>query len=247
VGVNMEERVIQNQTFNESESQEQIQKTIQENNLFRRARTEEARNIRKTALLNAAKIIFFENGYRNTTIKDITDKAGVSIGTFYLYFDNKLTIYKNVLFEGILQLEQQLRNSVKSYVPDKESAEFLLKILAKSYVDFYVQNPEYFDIIAVLNLSEEELRENHSRISREIHLKARDVLRFIESIIRLGKQKKEFMVENSGDAATGIWALLEGILILNHRNNLTLLKQDLYQIVEFSVNVFIAGLKVKQS
>jgi AcrR family transcriptional regulator len=243
----MEERVIQNQTFNEIESQEQIQKTIQENNLFRRARTEEARNIRKTALLNAAKIIFFENGYKNTTIKDITDKAGVSIGTFYLYFDNKLTIYKNVLFEGILQLEQQLRNSVKRYDPDKESAKFLLKILAKSYVDFYVQNPEYFDIIAVLNLSEEELRENHSRIIREIHVKARDVLRFIESIIRLGKQKKEFMVENSGAAATGIWALLEGILILNHRNNLTLLKQDLYQLVEFSVNVFIAGLKVKQS
>jgi len=243
----MEERVIQNQTFNESESQEQIQKTIQENNLFRRARTEEARNIRKTALLNAAKIIFFENGYKNTTIKDITDKAGVSIGTFYLYFDNKLTIYKNVLFEGILQLEQQLRNSVKSYDTDKESAEFLLKILAKSYVDFYVQNPEYFDIIAVLNLSEEELRENYSRISREIHVKARDVLIFIESIIRLGKQKKEFMVENSGAAALGIWALLEGILILNHRNNLTLLKQDLYQLVEFSVNVFIAGLKVKQS
>ncbi len=243
----MEERVVQNQTFNEIESQEQIQKTIQENNLFRRARTEEARNIRKTALLNAAKIIFFENGYKNTTIKDITDKAGVSIGTFYLYFDNKLTIYKNVLFEGILQLEQQLRNSVKSYDTDKESAEFLLKILAKSYVDFYVQNPEYFDIIAVLNLSEEELRENYSRISREIHVKARDVLRFIESIIRLGKQKKEFMVENSGAAATGIWALLEGILILNHRNNLTLLKQDLYQLVEFSVNVFIAGLKVKQS
>jgi len=243
----MEERVIQNQTFNEIESQEQIQKTIQENNLFRRARTEEARNIRKTALLNAAKIIFFENGYKNTTIKDITDKAGVSIGTFYLYFDNKLTIYKNVLFEGILQLEQQLRNSVKSYDTDKESAEFLLKILAKSYVDFYVQNPEYFDIIAVLNLSEEELRENYSRISREIHVKARDVLIFIESIIRLGKQKKEFMVENSGAAALGIWALLEGILILNHRNNLTLLKQDLYQLVEFSVNVFIAGLKVKQS
>lgn len=243
----MEERVVQNQTFNEIESQEQIQKTIQENNLFRRARTEEARNIRKTALLNAAKIIFFENGYKNTTIKDITDKAGVSIGTFYLYFDNKLTIYKNVLFEGILQLEQQLRNSVKSYDTDKESAEFLLKILAKSYVDFYVQNPEYFDIIAVLNLSEEELRENYSRISREIHVKARDVLRFIESIIRLGKQKKEFMVENSGAAALGIWALLEGILILNHRNNLTLLKQDLYQLVEFSVNVFIAGLKVKQS
>jgi AcrR family transcriptional regulator len=242
----MEELLLNNeQSQHEQKQMEELNQVIYENNRFRRARTEEARNIRKTALLNAAKVIFFENGYKNTTIKDITDKAGVSIGTFYLYFDNKLTIYKNVLYEGILQLEEHLRNSVKSYDPDKESASTLLKVLAKAYIDFYIINPEYFDIIAVLNITEDELRENHSRISREIHIKARDILRFIESIIRLGKQKKEFLTENTSAAATGIWALLEGILILNQRNNLTLLRQDLYSLVEFSVNTFLNGLKSK--
>ncbi|GIX41086.1 MAG: hypothetical protein KatS3mg129_0819 [Leptospiraceae bacterium] len=235
----MEETIIDN-----NKNQDLI-KSIQENNLFKRARTEEARNIRKQALLDAAKTIFFENGYKNTTIKDITDRAGVSIGTFYLYFDNKLTIYKNVLFEGILQLEKQLRDSVKSFDPDEVSASHLLKTLAKAYIDFYLYNPEYFDIIAVLNITEDELRENHSRISREIHIKARHILRFIESIIRLGKQKKEFHIENTGAAATGIWALLEGILILDHRKNLTLLKQDLYQLVDFSVSSYLEGLKIK--
>lgn len=214
-----------------------------ESNTFRRARTDEARNVRKNALLNAAKHTFFENGYKSTTIKDITDRANVSIGTFYLYFDNKLEIYKNVLYEGILQLENHLRNSVKSLDPDKESAEVLLKTLAYAYIDFYLKNPEYFDIIAVLNLTEDELRENHNRISREIHIKARDILRFIESIIRLGKQKKEFSIENTGAAATGIWGLLEGILILENRKNLTLLKQDLKELLEFSLKTFIKGLK----
>lgn len=214
-----------------------------ESNTFRRARTDEARNVRRNALLNAAKKTFFENGYKSTTIKDITDRANVSIGTFYLYFDNKLEIYKNVLYEGILQLENHLRNSVKSLDPDKESAETLLKTLAYAYIEFYLKNPEYFDIIAVLNLTEDELRENHSRISREIHIKARDILRFIESIIRLGKQKREFSIENTGAAATGIWGLLEGILILENRKNLILLKQDLKELLEFSLKSFIKGLK----
>ncbi len=211
---------------------------------FKRARSEEARNIRKEALLKAAKEIFFENGYRNITIKDITDRARVSIGTFYIYFDNKISIYKSVLYEGILQLEVHLRNSVKALDPDKESAENLLIQLGKAYTQFYLQNPEYFDIIAVLNITEDELRENHSRISKEIHIKAREILRFIESIIRLGNQKKEFNIKNTGAAATGIWALLEGILILNERKNLTLLKQNLDELVLFSMKSYITGFKI---
>ncbi|MFN3603323.1 MAG: TetR/AcrR family transcriptional regulator [Leptonema sp. (in: bacteria)] len=210
---------------------------------FKRARTEEARNLRRNILLNSAKQIFFENGYKNTTIKDITDRANVSIGTFYLYFENKLEIYKNVLYEGIQKLENYLRNSIKNLDPDRESAEILLKALAKSYIDFYLKNPEYFDIIAVLNLTEEELRENHKRISKEIHIKARQIIRFIESIIRLGKQKKEFNVEDTAAAAMGIWSILEGILILENRKNLTLLNLELNRLLEFSLNIFIKGFK----
>lgn len=217
--------------------------TVEKSISFKRARTDEARNLRKNNLLKAAKEIFFENGYKNTSIKDITDRANVSIGTFYLYFENKLEIYKNVLYDGILLLEEHLRNSVKSLDPDTTPAKELLKNLAKAYIDFYLKNPEYFDIIAVLNLTEDELKENHNKLSMEIHIKARDILRFIESIIRLGKQKKEFKVENPAASATGIWGLLEGILILQKRNNLTLLKQDLKQLLEFSFDTFVQGLK----
>jgi hypothetical protein len=98
----MEELLLNNEgSQHEQKQMEELNQVIYKNNRFRRARTEEARNIRKTALLNAAKIIFFENGYKNTTIKDITDKAGVSIVFIYILTINSIFIkmfYTKVYF-----------------------------------------------------------------------------------------------------------------------------------------------------
>ena len=36
--------------------------------------------------------LFYMQGYFNTTIADITNKAGIAAGTFYLYFPNKINL-----------------------------------------------------------------------------------------------------------------------------------------------------------
>jgi AcrR family transcriptional regulator len=43
----------------------------------------------RRALLRAAQQLFVERGYRDTAVNDIVRAAGVSQGTFYLYFPNK--------------------------------------------------------------------------------------------------------------------------------------------------------------
>ncbi|MBW7858937.1 MAG: TetR/AcrR family transcriptional regulator [Leptonema sp. (in: Bacteria)] len=214
----------------------------QRNSSFKRARTEEAREKRRNVILDAARGSFFEKGYQNTTIKEITDRANLSIGTFYLYFEDKVDVYKCVLLEGIDLLESHLRKSVSDF--QNESSTAKLRLVAKAYLDFYRQNPEYFDIIAVLNLSEEELREKRSRISREIDKKARDVIRFVQAVVREGIRRREFSITDSGAAATGLWAILDGILVLFHRRNLTLLRQDLDSLVANSIDYFIQGMKI---
>ena len=41
-------------------------------------------------IIESAEKMFLDKGYHGTGIKDITDEAGVGLGTFYLYFqDNK--------------------------------------------------------------------------------------------------------------------------------------------------------------
>ncbi len=213
----------------------------QSNSSFKRARTEQAREQRRNVILDAARSTFFEKGYQNATIKEITDRAGLSIGTFYLYFEDKVDVYKCVLLEGIGLLEKHLRQSVAAAAVDSSTEK--LRIVARAYLDFYRQNPEYFDIIAILNLTEQELRENRSRISREIDRKARDVIKFVQAVVREGILRHEFPINDSGAAATGLWAILDGILVLFHRRNLTLLKQDLDRLAENSIDYFIEGMK----
>lgn len=49
----------------------------------------------RNRIINVATEVFFEKGFSDTKIDDITHYAGLSHGTFYIYFKNK----KDVLYE----------------------------------------------------------------------------------------------------------------------------------------------------
>jgi AcrR family transcriptional regulator len=48
-------------------------------------------------LLQAAKVVFESAGYFDTRVSDIVSKAGVSHGTFYIYFDSKDDILRTLI------------------------------------------------------------------------------------------------------------------------------------------------------
>ena len=52
---------------------------------------------RRQQLLHAARTLFAERGYHETTVDDITRAADVAKGTFYLYFSEKREIYVEVI------------------------------------------------------------------------------------------------------------------------------------------------------
>lgn len=64
-----------------------------------RKRRKEARPSELTA---AALGLFVEKGFAATRLEDIADRAGVSKGTLYLYFENKEALFKAVIQEGII-------------------------------------------------------------------------------------------------------------------------------------------------
>ena len=48
-------------------------------------------------ILDAAEQVFGERGYHGASVVEITKKAGVGLGTFYLYFPSKIEIYRHLL------------------------------------------------------------------------------------------------------------------------------------------------------
>lgn len=63
-----------------------------------RARSEEAKDERRQALLGAALDEFFEKGFAATRMDDIARRASLSKGALYLYFDSK-----EALFHGLVE------------------------------------------------------------------------------------------------------------------------------------------------
>lgn len=56
----------------------------------------------KENILNVATALFKKNGFENTTVEEITGKAGISTGTFYYYFRSK----EELIYEWVKQLDE---------------------------------------------------------------------------------------------------------------------------------------------
>ncbi len=56
---------------------------------------------RRDEVLDAALELFTERGFADTRVEDIADKAGISKGTVYLYFDSKEALMKGLIDRAI--------------------------------------------------------------------------------------------------------------------------------------------------
>lgn len=76
-------------------------------------KAEENKKIKRTALLSHAFSLFVNNGIANTSISDITNKAGVAKGTFYFYFRDKEDLIEKLVYQKGEQLFHNSLNELK--------------------------------------------------------------------------------------------------------------------------------------
>lgn len=75
----------------------------------RTVRAREQRTVMKNRILRAAEDVIASKGYKFTSIADVIEKADVSRGTFYLYFDSRDALFHE-LIDGFIE---KLRGSIK--------------------------------------------------------------------------------------------------------------------------------------
>ncbi|MFV1979120.1 MAG: TetR/AcrR family transcriptional regulator, partial [Myxococcota bacterium] len=93
-------------------------------------------------ILEAAKEIFFRDGFMDANLDEIAEIAGVAKGTLYRYFDNKAQIYLAVLSRKARRFEKKLQDALD---PQAEPIEALVRV-SRFYFQHYVENPDYFQI-----------------------------------------------------------------------------------------------------
>lgn len=104
------------------------------------------KNEKKNKLAEAAFDLFVNNGFKNTSIQEIVDKAGVAKGTFYLYFKDKYDLQ-----EYLITLKSyELFHSALLYVDENQITDFYDRII--NIIDYLIDrlndNKELLEFIA---------------------------------------------------------------------------------------------------
>ncbi len=93
-------------------------------------------------ICEAAEREFSEKGFSNTSVVDITKSADVGAGTFYLYFDSKLDIYKYLL----KSYHHDIRKNIREHVKDLPTREEQERAGLRYWFDYVDKNRFVFNI-----------------------------------------------------------------------------------------------------
>lgn len=94
-------------------------------------------------ILSAAAQVFYEKGYHNASITDITRLAGVASGTFYVYFDGKYNLYKFLL----LQCSHMIRKHLNQATRDCKNRREVEEVGLREWLDFVQENRYMYHVI----------------------------------------------------------------------------------------------------
>jgi AcrR family transcriptional regulator len=107
----------------------------------------------RNKLLLAAEYIFGKNGYHESSITEITQKAGVSLGNFYTYFESKYQIFEALLWE----MQNELLRSIKERTAGIENRIEKEREGFKALFHFIKKRPYWYSLFPQAEFVDKEL------------------------------------------------------------------------------------------
>jgi AcrR family transcriptional regulator len=158
-------------------------------------------------ILEAAKEIFFRDGFMDANLDEIAEIAGVAKGTLYRYFDNKAQIYLAVLSRKARRFEKKLQDALD---PQAEPIEALVRV-SRFYFQHYVENPDYFQIFWAIE-NQAVIGELPPEVVGEVTRLWEESLAILAGIIERGIEEGVFAPCDAWEVASILWTLANAII-----------------------------------
>ncbi|WP_067473564.1 TetR/AcrR family transcriptional regulator [Nocardia amamiensis] len=189
------------------------------------------------ALLRATEEVLQERPMDRWTVEEIADRAGVAVGSIYNHFGSKAGLHAAVV-ERALAVDRAFMDL--AFTPDRTPAEQLYAV-AEQYLQFYLQYPEYFRMLAFPADPGQYTagRELAERMARQIKEQNDRMV----AAIRLGIEAGIARPVDPEKVAIALLAAWNGIISLNwrpdqlHRN-----ETELRDLLEAAADVIAHGL-----
>lgn len=157
-------------------------------------------------VLEAAEQVFGEKGFERASITDITQRAGVAQGTFYVYFPDKKSVFVELVRELSHRLRQEIAEQVRgvAHRVDIERAGF------RAYFDFICRHRNLYKIVRQAEFVDEELYRWYYRRMADGYIRGLAPAMEAGQIRQLDVEGLTWCLMGIADYLGYRWVLLEG-------------------------------------
>lgn len=160
---------------------------------------------KKKYILETARKVFVEKGFKRVTMKDIVEACDISRGGLYLYFDNTSQIFLEVM-----KMESQETDDVfsDSITEDATAADILILFLKEQKKELLKKGDTLTQAVYEFYF-ENKLGKKDNILKKQFD----SVVKIMEKLIETGVENGEFYCEDCEGAARNIMFVLEGLKI----------------------------------
>ena len=155
-------------------------------------------------ILRNARAMLLADGYRGLSMRKLATGVGCTATSIYLYFKNKDELIHSLIDEGIGHLYDRLRTAGQQ----AQSAQEKVNCLCRAYLDFGLENPEYYEIMFQLHPS------HMARYPAEKYRRARQNLQLFAEALAAREQRSGPPTTKDRLRANTIWSNLHGAVSL---------------------------------
>jgi AcrR family transcriptional regulator len=159
-------------------------------------------------ILQAARELFMQKGYEETSIRNIAEKIEYSPTTIYLYFKDKDDIFFALHQEGFTLLNQYFKPLAHVSEPFER-----LKAISKAYITFAMENGEFYDLMFIINSPMKTVESDHSKWEE-----GHRAFQFLVGTVKECIGKGYFKGMDPEILAFTCWSMVHGIASLDIRN-----------------------------
>lgn len=160
---------------------------------------------KRKLILECAKKVFMEKGYKDVTMKDIVEACGISRGGLYLYYGSTKEI-----FLDILESEMQKNDgSSAEGMPEQMTATDILMLFLKEQKKELLRKKNSLILATYEFFFANKIPKKENPLKKQFD----EAVYILENLIESGVENGEFYCENAKDTARNIMYVLEGLKI----------------------------------
>jgi AcrR family transcriptional regulator len=201
-------------------------------------RREQKKAESRRRILEAAREVFFRDGFMGANLDEVAEKAGVAKGTLYRYFESKAELYVAVLAHNGAIFEQKIRATVSPELlpPDQ------LRRTARFYLEHYIENRDYFQIFWAIE-NQPVIGELPAGVVEEVARLWEQCVAIVAEIIEEGTRRAFFAECDSWEVANLLWTIANGLIQTETSSTRRKLRRaPLDRAFEDAIEVVLRGL-----